>query len=245
MVIITTRGIPYFAYGSNLDLEGMARRVPNAVRGPAATLPGWKLVFRGVADVDKAEGESVLGALWYLDLDGVRALDRYEGYPNMYGREWVSVELIEDGQPRTKMALVYVMPERSDESVIPPSPYYLGVIRDGYRHFDLDRKVLDAAVEESERVINERRPDAKLVPNGKRMVVVSEGMTPATRALHELEDAHQDKKWLRDTIYDVRDAGLSEDQVLDIVAETLDTYRDETGELSSDWDDIPYGIRVA
>lgn len=256
------KGIPYFAYGSNLDLVGMARRVPNATRGPAALLPDWKLVFRGVADVERAEGEYVPGAVWYLDPEGIENLDRYEGYPSMYGREWVTV-LTETGQPQR--AIVYVMTDQSHGTMMVPSGYYLSVIEDGYDAFGLDRNVLTAAVDES---MGRKTPGSKLVPVGKkRMKIIpmwpekksdTSGMTPATRRLYDLEESKQqkrtwtdtDEQWLRDTIWDCRDAGFSEDRVLDIVAETLDNYRDEVeygdeSDEDTDWADVPAGVRVA
>ena len=53
----------YFAYGSNINLEQMAYRCPDAsVVGPV-TLEGWELLFRrgGFATIAPKEGEQVTG----------------------------------------------------------------------------------------------------------------------------------------------------------------------------------------
>ena len=42
----------YFAYGSNLNLTQMANRCPQAKQLGSAYLPNWRLVFRGVADIE-------------------------------------------------------------------------------------------------------------------------------------------------------------------------------------------------
>ena len=56
----------YFAYGSNINLDQMAYRCPDAkVVGPV-TLEGWELLFRGsgVATIGPKEGSTVHGLLW-------------------------------------------------------------------------------------------------------------------------------------------------------------------------------------
>lgn len=59
----------YFAYGSNINLNQMARRCPGAeVIGPA-TLNGYRLAFRaqsGVATIIPAPTKQVKGLLWRL-----------------------------------------------------------------------------------------------------------------------------------------------------------------------------------
>lgn len=98
----------YFAFGSNMNREQMSRRCPRAEFLGPVSLPGWKLVARGVADVDRVEGGTVHGALWRLTADCVENLDRYEGFPSFYGREVVRVSDHEGGG---YWAWVYVMAE--------------------------------------------------------------------------------------------------------------------------------------
>ena len=59
--------IYYFAYGSNLNRSEMRVRCPGAKPLTPATLAGWRLTFRGVADIEPAHDAAVPGALWRLD----------------------------------------------------------------------------------------------------------------------------------------------------------------------------------
>lgn len=76
----------YFAYGSNLNIKQMQWRCPTAVPLGAFTLQGYQLVFRFYADIIPVSGKSVKGGLWEISEDDENALDRYEGYPSLYGK---------------------------------------------------------------------------------------------------------------------------------------------------------------
>ena len=87
----------YFAYGSNINLDQMAQRCPDArVVGPV-TLENYELLFRGnlrgagVATIAPREGSTVHGLLWNITPECERSLDYYEGYPHLYGKEPVTV----------------------------------------------------------------------------------------------------------------------------------------------------------
>ena len=55
----------YFAYGSNLNKKQMSVRCPTAQFIGAAELTGFKLVFRGVLDIEHAHANSkVSGAIF-------------------------------------------------------------------------------------------------------------------------------------------------------------------------------------
>lgn len=72
----------YFAYGSNINLEQMAHRCPDArLMGPV-TLEDYELRFRGhgFATVAPGKGGVVHGLLWKLTPQCEQALDLYEGY---------------------------------------------------------------------------------------------------------------------------------------------------------------------
>ena len=96
----------YFAYGSNLDIGQMRKRCPGAETVSAAVLKNWRLVERCYADIEKADGECVHGALYSVTEDDLAALDFYEGYPALYTRETVSVT---DRDGVERRALVYTM----------------------------------------------------------------------------------------------------------------------------------------
>ena len=96
----------YFAYGSNLNVEQMKHRCPEAVGISAAVLHGWKLAERRFADIVECAAACVNGALYEITANDLAALDSYEGYPDFYTRRIVTVS---DADGRLRDAVVYVM----------------------------------------------------------------------------------------------------------------------------------------
>lgn len=138
----------YLAYGSNLNLEQMAKRCPTAKALGTATLKGYQLLFRGgrtcsVATIERKKDGSVPVLLWEITPEDEAALDRYEGWPYFYRKENVKVWF--DGKPVTAMA--YIMNE--GESLGMPSCYYYNVILQGYRSASFDIEILRKAVANS------------------------------------------------------------------------------------------------
>jgi hypothetical protein len=70
----------YFAYGSNMDVEAMRTRAPNARPLGLARLPRARFIIMqdGYASFVRDAQRSVHGVLWDLPLSDVRLLDRYE-----------------------------------------------------------------------------------------------------------------------------------------------------------------------
>lgn len=130
---VSMPGIPhlYFAYGSNLNRADTHARCPDGRPGVPARLEGWRLVFRGVANIEPAEGRTVHGALWWLSDDDLLNLDRYEGAPTHYSRRIVEVRT-DDGPRR---AITYIM-ERSSYLGL-PSPWYYERIAAGFGDWKL------------------------------------------------------------------------------------------------------------
>lgn len=81
--------------------------------------------------------------IWEISPRDEFNLDRYEGYPRLYGKEMLEVEL--DGKREKMMA--YTMTEGYAMGV--PSEYYLATIRTGYQEAGFDEDVLMAGVEKS------------------------------------------------------------------------------------------------
>ncbi|MHC4165246.1 MAG: gamma-glutamylcyclotransferase family protein [Planctomycetota bacterium] len=141
----------YFAYGSNMDHSQMDYRCPNARFVQRAAIPRTRLVFRaGLADVVPAEdGDFALGAIWEVTRGCVEKLDRYEGYPHLYVKDFIRVR--HDGEVRNMM--VYRM---RDERVglRPPSSAYLSGIARGYVDCGWEDKLdaLDFAVDDAHEV---------------------------------------------------------------------------------------------
>lgn len=126
----------YFAYGANTHHGQMAYRCPNAHYLSTAVLFEHELIFRGVADIRPAVEHTVHGALWDIDDADLAALDRFEGFPNLYTRRGVSVQLdrCKHGFDRA-LAIVYQM--KPGRLISPPSDGYLDTLLRGYTDCEL------------------------------------------------------------------------------------------------------------
>jgi Gamma-glutamyl cyclotransferase, AIG2-like len=73
----------YFAYGSNMDAAGMARRCPRSKALGLARLERHRLAVmrEGWLTAIRDPRSAVHGVLWDLALSDVAGLDRYEGLP--------------------------------------------------------------------------------------------------------------------------------------------------------------------
>lgn len=83
----------YFAYGSNINLDQMACRCPDAGVVGTMTLENYELLFRrgGFATIAPREGKTVTGLPWSITPECERSLDFYEGYPRFYNKQTVTV----------------------------------------------------------------------------------------------------------------------------------------------------------
>ena len=133
--------IIYFAYGANLDLRGMRSRCPGHIKIARAVLPDYRVVFRGVADIEPAVGEKVHGALYRLTQKHLDALDCFEGYPRLYIRKTVTVT--PDAGDSVE-ALVYVMTDR--RWYAPPGRGYLQIVISGCRDWELPKEHIEALI---------------------------------------------------------------------------------------------------
>jgi gamma-glutamylcyclotransferase (GGCT)/AIG2-like uncharacterized protein YtfP len=73
--------LPYFAYGSNMNLEQMAVRCPGAQMVSLVRKTGWRYIInqRGYVTALEDPDALTLGCLWKLSKEHWVALDRYEG----------------------------------------------------------------------------------------------------------------------------------------------------------------------
>lgn len=137
----------YVAYGSNLNLPQMKRRCPKAKVAGVSEIQGYELLFRGVATIEPKEDGRVPVGLWRITPEDERALDRYEGWPHLYRKEMLELEL----NGRSVSAMAYVMNEGRKAAL--PAEYYYDVIAKGYRSFGLDEKILEEAMERTMEVM--------------------------------------------------------------------------------------------
>jgi len=127
----------YFAYGSNLNVEQMSYRSPTATPLGSAYFPGWRLVFRGVADIEVGEPEDMLPVgIWEIGPEDEVALDRYEG--------------VKHGLYRKVMINGMLTYQMNRSGYAYPDIGYFKTILRGYRDFGLDESELYNARDYSE-----------------------------------------------------------------------------------------------
>ncbi len=159
----------YFAYGSNLNRDDMRLRCPGARPGTRACLNGWRLSFRGVANIEPQPDAAVHGALWWLTDDDVCSLDSYEGAPSHYVQRLVTVATAQ-GQVE---AMTYVMTQASYVGL--PSSWYLDRIATGFRQWGLPMRSLTAALEEAKAELERRGIDRLERDGRKRLRAIVDG----------------------------------------------------------------------
>lgn len=119
----------YFAYGSNMNPQRMKdRRIRFTSRIPAS-LPGYSLRFNKVASRNSQEGfanivpavnDVVEGVLYDIYDADLQKLDEYEGYPEHYDRQKLTV-LTAAGEEE---AIAYIAcPDKIREGLKPTRKY--------------------------------------------------------------------------------------------------------------------------
>ena len=139
----------YFAYGSNINLQQMAVRCPDAKVVEPAVLENYELLFRGndrafgVATILPKEDGLVHGLLWKITPECERSLDLYEGFPHLYEKQEIPLTT-KSGQQVS--AMVYVMTrERERMPSIPTRSYYIGIL-EGFQQNGLPENSLEQAL---------------------------------------------------------------------------------------------------
>lgn len=128
----------YFAYGSNLNKEQMLARCPGAKPVSAAVLPDHKLTYRGnwrgngVANIEPDKGSHIEGAVYEIDTKDLAALDRYEGYPNLYYRTDITV----DTPGGAVRAFAYFMHTERYRPAMPNQGYFNTILK-GFQDWGL------------------------------------------------------------------------------------------------------------
>jgi hypothetical protein len=117
----------------NTNIDQMAGRCPNSVSIGRVDIPDYRLVFRGVADVEESIGDVLQTVMWDITPDCELALDMLEGYPTFYGKKYVDVQI----GNKTYQAMIYQMiGNRLDYSS--PGVYYQTMLEEGYQDHGLD-----------------------------------------------------------------------------------------------------------
>jgi gamma-glutamylcyclotransferase (GGCT)/AIG2-like uncharacterized protein YtfP len=185
----------------------MAGRCPAATPVGRVVVSGWRLEFKGCADVVPVKDAEVYGALWDITPACEAALDRFEGYPTMYGKKYL---LYQHTDGKTYPMMMYVMTPGHDR-LSPPSSYYHSTLKTGYAAFSLPKTQMDEAMCRALRA--ERKREAKEREMVRRYGKKNPGlmlpglephtngyMTGAMRPEHERDDAVWDsltRDWTR------------------------------------------------
>jgi len=154
----------YFAYGSNLDLEDLARWAQRAGCGPPdlrfearAWLPDHALRFHyrsparggGALDVTPRLGAAVSGALFVTG--GFELLDRKEGVAEGRYERFRCRVIREDGALAQAVSYRVRAAHRRPHHV-PPTEAYLATVRRGMRRWGLSEEGLERAARDSSAV---------------------------------------------------------------------------------------------
>jgi hypothetical protein len=128
----------HFAYGSNLDPFQMRVRCPDARLIGIARLDGFRVCFprrsrvrdSAVISIEPAEGESVWGVIYELDVEDLQRLDDREGFiktrdPSLNQRNRITVR-VENPEGQSMVAEVYVAVPSADPGL--PSAHYVGFL---------------------------------------------------------------------------------------------------------------------
>jgi cation transport regulator ChaC len=125
--------ISYFAYGSNMSSDVMAKLCPRHRCLGIASVADYRLAFTrksrrtgsGVADIVQAPGQEVWGVLFDISDDELAAIDRKEGYDWAYVRITLPIRLATGGSTQT--AITYTV-RTKEPAEVPPSRQYLSQI---------------------------------------------------------------------------------------------------------------------
>lgn len=141
----------YLAYGSNLNIEQMKYRCPDAKKIGFSFIENYKLNFRGTrrgsgfANIERSKGSFVPVGVWVISYDDELNLDLYEGYPNLYMKDYLEFYYGE----KKYIGMVYIM--RPGHPVMEPTKWYENTIRTGYDEFGIEASPLDEAIENCKR----------------------------------------------------------------------------------------------
>ena len=130
--------IYYLAYGSNLNKKQMKHRCKDSICIGSSILENYKLKFNLYLTIEKEEGSIVPVGIYKISKEDEKALDRYEGYPYIYRKEYITVEV----NNITRRCLVYIMNDIPSRRDAKPKEEYLERCIQGYKDFNLDIKLL-------------------------------------------------------------------------------------------------------
>lgn len=149
----------YIAYGSNLNVQQMRFRCPDARPVGTGVIEGFELLFKGsltgsYLTIEEHTKGKVQVAVWAVSGADEARLDRYEGYPAFYYKKEMEIPVkdLHSETVRKLKCFVYVMHEDRPFGV--PTWQYVHTCIEGYRDFGFDARELFRAIEKSRRLSN-------------------------------------------------------------------------------------------
>ena len=149
------KGRIYIAYGSNMSMEQMKFRCPEAQLLGTGLLEGWRLMFKGsltgaYATIEREKGCTVPILLWRISAADEERLDRYEGFPSFYYKRTIQAVKTDEHGIRTGLTrgMAYIMHE--ERKLGAPSIHYLRILEQAYKEFGFDAEILGDAYDYSQ-----------------------------------------------------------------------------------------------
>ena len=146
----------YLAYGSNLSIERMRGRCPDAVVVGRTQIPGYRLLFKksqsGFYATIEQDANCAVPVLVYMISDYDEALlDRCEGYPRHYYKRYfqLPIHTLDGRRSRGKIrkCMAYVLHE--DRLLGKPAMEYFDLLHEGYEKWGFDASILEKALADS------------------------------------------------------------------------------------------------
>lgn len=147
-----------------MNLNQMAFRCPDAEVVEPVRLEGYRLAFcmngggNGVATILPEQGSFVDGVLWRISRRDEQRLDRYEGFPYLYGKDAVTV-ITSDGVRREIMAYTMNSPFK-DVPALPSLSYLEGILH-GCRQNGIDTALVLNAVRRTQQELHKKAAPQK------------------------------------------------------------------------------------
>ena len=133
--------LPYFAYGSNMNLDQMAVRCPGGRMLGLVRKRDWRYLInqRGYVTAQEDPDAETLGCLWELTEEHWAVLDRYEGVAGGFYRR-VDCEVLSIDSEEPVQSIAY---RAANETPGTPSATYADVVIDGARQIGLPKDYLE------------------------------------------------------------------------------------------------------
>jgi len=131
----------YFAYGSNLHLEQMARRCPNSTYIGRAILNDfrWQINERGYANVVSDKSDIVHGLVYELDGDDEACLDRNEGVAiRCYSKAYYPVSLFPPSPLLYRRPVKWIVENGGPQSILESAGEAGGDTKEGLSRLESD-----------------------------------------------------------------------------------------------------------